>query len=104
MSKNLALDIGTTFIKYIYDKEYKIRNGYVRLPNSEFVVNMCKKMNVGYYVHENNIFVLGDDGFEIARELNQKFVRCMSEGRLNTTEVDSLVVLSFIIKLHSRSK
>lgn len=96
---NLILDIGTSFIKYmIGNDQYRLRNGYVKLGQSSFVLNMCKRLKIDYYSYGDNIFIIGDDGFEVARELKQKFSRCMSEGRLNANEPDSLIVMGFIIK------
>lgn len=97
--KKLAIDVGTAFIKYGFDGTLKkIRNGFVTLEKSDFILNLCNKMNINYYEHEDRVFVIGDDGFEIARQLNQPFRRCMAEGRVNTGELDSILVLTFILK------
>jgi hypothetical protein len=99
--KIIAVDCGTMNIVLAKQKGKAaelstIRNMFLPLDKSQ--VTMAELSNLDYVESDDQIFIIGEDAFSFSNIFGQAVKRPMSKGLISPQEVDSLDVLTLILK------
>ena len=97
----VAVDVGTMNIVLAEQKGTSaelssIRNMYLPLDKQQ--VTMAELSNIDFVEADDSIFIIGEDAFNFSNIFGQAVKRPMSKGLISPDEVDSLDVLSLILK------
>jgi len=99
----ISLDVGTSFfvsarkkddgnIKYI-----KLRNAFFSLEETDLMRSMMESIKVSYVSKDNQLYVLGEAGLELAASFNAEARRPMSQGMLSPREKEALPIIKLML-------
>jgi actin-like ATPase involved in cell morphogenesis len=100
----LGVDVGTAFIvsgKYNDKQEIitkSIRDGFFKLESTKQRKNMLDSSDVHYLKMDDNLFVVGNEAFDMAVLFEQTLRRPLKDGVLSATEKESEPILIEILK------
>ncbi len=104
-SGHVGIDIGTeNLVVASQEEDGSIgighqRNAFIEVPGGdEFTRKMINNRGLSHAERDGNLYVLGDEAFELARILNKDPQRPMDRGVLSPDETDAIPIISMFLE------
>jgi hypothetical protein len=98
-----ALDPGTANLVVCTQTEkgskvLRMRNSFLEIPKDQFALKMLKQMKVPYYEKGKQLYLVGDEAFEMATTFAKDLRRPMASGVIASGEMEAVPMITRMIE------
>lgn len=79
-------------------KVLRMRNNFLELGKDKFAISMLKQLKIPYYEKDKNLYLIGDDAFEMATTFGKDLRRPMASGVISSGEMEAVPMITRMIE------